>query len=233
MTDSTDTRHATTVESSAAILIWPAIPLILLASILGVLSAGDNVHEVDVRISTQVQVWQGSIPEHLQNLGATLGSTIAAILMFIACLTVTLVWKWRMEAKLVVLVSVSRLAGMFLKGVFESPRPTEDLVGILGHYENTGYPSGHSMTMAMVATTVALIVWHRIPSPIWRGVAIAIGTLLTVMVGWSRIWAGAHWPTDVLGGWMYGVGFVLLAAWIVSRSGTATREDQLNHQLAR
>ncbi|MCO5225068.1 MAG: phosphatase PAP2 family protein [Thermomicrobiales bacterium] len=210
-------QPATTLDSSRSILIWPAVVLILLASILGVLSAGDNVHELDVRISTNAQTWHGSLPEHLQNLGATIGGTIAAILLFTTCLIVTLVLKWREESKLVVLVAVSRLAAFFLKGIFESPRPTEDLVSILGHYENTGYPSGHSMTMAMVTTTVAMIVWRRCTSPIWRGAAITIGTLFTVMVGWSRIWAGAHWPTDVLGGWMYGVGFVLLASWIVYR----------------
>ncbi len=222
-----------TVDSSRSILIWSALVLILLASILGILSAGDNVHELDVRISTRVQTWHGSVAEHLQNLGATLGSTIAAILLFTACLIVTLVLKWREESKLVALVAVSRLAAIVLKGIFESPRPTEDLVSIQGPYENTGYPSGHSMTMAMVATTVAVIVWHRCTSPIWRSAAIAIGTLLTVMVGWSRIWAGAHWPTDVLGGWMYGVGFVLLASWIVYRPGRALSRDQPNHQLAR
>lgn len=223
MTNTGTAVNTQTADSSLTILPWSAGILILLASVLGVLSAGDNVHDLDVRISTNVQTWQGSVPEALQRFGSAVGGTIGAIVALLLCLVVTQMLRCRLDTGFVLIVAGFRLVGFALKDIFDSPRPTDDLVSLLRHYNHTGYPSGHSMTMTMMATTVVVLVWRHVDSKVARVGSIVIGAVLTLVVGWSRIWAGAHWPTDVLGGWMYGVGFVLIAAWIAfARRGNSS-----------
>jgi undecaprenyl-diphosphatase len=51
----------------------------------------------------------------------------------------------------------------------------------------------------------------------------SVCTLLTAMVGLSRIYLGVHWPTDVVAGWILGVGWALLSWYVLIRlqpSGT-------------
>lgn len=214
-------------------MISVGLILLILPSLLGIVVAGTNVLDADLHISREVQRWSGHVPETLQRIGDTAGSTASAITVLIVCLAVTLVARWRLDTAFVLVVAFFRLVGMVLKTVFDSPRPTDDVLRLLREYHSTGYPSGHSMTMAMIATTVAFLVWRHLDSMVIRAVCIAIGTLLTILVGWSRIWSGAHWPSDVLGGWMYGVGFVVMAAWIAYRPRLTTDADQVASQPTR
>ena len=75
------------------------------------------------------------------------------------------------------------------------------------------YPSGHSM-LAPLVFGLGIIAWAAPwPSPWLRRSALALAALLAVGVGVSRIYLGAHYPTDVIGGLLLGTawsGFWLL-----------------------
>ncbi|MCA9833917.1 MAG: phosphatase PAP2 family protein [Thermomicrobiales bacterium] len=192
-----------------------AIALLGMATILGVWSAGDNVHALDLRVSTRVQQWQGSLPSFLQRIADMSGDTIGAIVALTLLLIIAILVKRPAEIRFVMVVACFRVVCMFLKDIFNSPRPTGNLVELLRHYDNTGYPSGHSATAAMIATALVILVFRHTDRKMIRWLVLALAAGFALLVGWSRIWAGAHWPTDVLGGWSYGVGFTLLASWIV------------------
>ena len=99
--------------------------------------------------------------------------------------------------------------GILSKEIVARPRPfipnTEVILAADSQY---AYPSGHSMIVAAVAT-VALAELYRNSSARMKAVAIALALEASV-VCFSRIYVGAHYPLDVLGGILLGGGMSLL-----------------------
>ena len=131
----------------------------------------------------------------------------------------------RLEAAFIVIALVGSLVlNDMLKMLFQRPRPGFDWAAV---WPETGFPSGHSMNSFVVYLAIALVIWRlggRRPGI----VALVLAIVLIVSVGISRIYLGAHWLSDVIGGYLAGALWLLLlvAAWaLVSRLRGAGRRD--------
>ncbi len=89
-----------------------------------------------------------------------------------------------------------------LKTIFAHPRPF-DLDPSVGLYEAEGYglPSGHAQ--------MAVVVWGVLTTEIRKRWVWVAAVALMVLIGFSRIYLGVHFPTDVIAGWTIG-GFILV-----------------------
>lgn len=90
-----------------------------------------------------------------------------------------------------------------LKQLFERPRPDISLHLISqGGYS---FPSGHALTaMVFYGLMITLICRHRRPG--WlRWLFVALFAVLIFLIGFSRVYLGVHYPTDVLAGWSLGL----------------------------
>ena len=112
--------------------------------------------------------------------------------------------KQRREALVFALaVGGSMLLTQVLKPLFARPRP--DLWVSIKPVFTYSFPSGHAMDTAAVATAVGFLLWQfraRWPTRV-------LGPLFVLGVGWSRMYLGVHFPSDVLAGWMSAGGWVV------------------------
>ena len=113
--------------------------------------------------------------------------------------------EWRRAALLAGITLSGRLLVALQKDWSARVRP--DAQGHLVPVESLAFPSGHAANATMVWLCLALL----LPTtPRGRLFAVWGAVWLTLVVGLSRIVLGVHWPSDVIGGWAFGLFWTLL-----------------------
>jgi undecaprenyl-diphosphatase len=72
------------------------------------------------------------------------------------------------------------------------------------------FPSGHAGISAIVFLTLGALLASTRSRAVERSYILGTATLMTVLVGLSRIALGVHWATDVLAGWAFGAVWALI-----------------------
>jgi undecaprenyl-diphosphatase len=90
-----------------------------------------------------------------------------------------------------------------LKMVFQRERPDTLYVQnmIIKSYS---FPSGHAFIGAVFYGLIGYVLFRYAPQP-WNGIGAIAMFLLAILIGVSRIFLGAHFPSDVLAGWLLGL----------------------------
>ncbi|WP_328556947.1 phosphatase PAP2 family protein [Streptomyces sp. NBC_00358] len=95
----------------------------------------------------------------------------------------------------------------------------KSLVGRTIHGGNLSYPSGHTAFATSLALVVTLLATGRLGLGRKSGTLLVLGAALVAgtAMGWAQVGLGAHYPTDVLGGWCTALAVVPATAWLVDR----------------
>lgn len=148
-----------------------------------------------------------AIEETLRDLTALGGTLVTTLLTVYAVTFLYLCQKPRHAVYLASAVILGVVYVFLIKLGYDRPRP--DVVPHLMRSLSPSFPSGHSATSAIVYLLVADAVSRAVPNRSLRIFTFSFAILITTGVGISRLYLGVHWPTDVLGGWIIGVSWVL------------------------
>lgn len=115
----------------------------------------------------------------------------------------------KLELILFIWVSLgSQLLNTMMKLWFRRERPNVHRI-----IEEIGYsfPSGHSMAAFSLYGVIAYLLWRHLRRRRERLALILFVVLMTVGIGWSRIYLGVHYPSDVIGGYAASGAWLMLS----------------------
>lgn len=130
--------------------------------------------------------------------------------VLIAATLLCALWLWRVgRARLGLTLLLIAMLGRGLSEVqkYWIGRDRPDLEAHLVVVKTRSFPSGHanSSMIFYLAVALALTAGTR-----WQRPAAAAAVILSLLIGTSRVMLGVHWPSDVIGGWAFGLLWVLL-----------------------
>lgn len=108
---------------------------------------------------------------------------------------------------------------LLLKQLYGKSRPDEEIVSVLLPAVGLSFPSGHAMASAWFFGFLALMAWIHLPQRRSRLFWTVTPAALVVAIGWARIYVGAHWFSDVIGGWTAGLFLLLVVAEVYKAVG--------------
>jgi membrane-associated phospholipid phosphatase len=114
-------------------------------------------------------------------------------------------------------VVVERMLVDGLKEWIGRPRPHLEILP-----QSLAFPSGHSANSMTAFVATALLACP----PRYRRGAVAAALALTLIVGLTRVFLGVHWPSDVVGGWSFGLLAITAALTAGQRSGVLSLKAQ-------
>jgi undecaprenyl-diphosphatase len=193
-----------------------ALALLIVIVLAGTL--GGPLAAFDVSTITGYSRWRIANPQLTQALiwYTQLGGSFILIPLGLA--TAGLLWWRDMRRDAVLLLGTTwsgRAAIELIKWVVDRPRPAFDPYPVI--VSSKSFPSGHAGNSTLTYVAIALF---AVP-PRWRQPALGVALLLAATIGWSRPMLGVHWPSDVVGGWCFGLVWVGLWLWLSRRDGTA------------
>lgn len=150
--------------------------------------------------------------EAMRDITALGGFTVLILVTVVATLAFLAHRRWMHAAVLAGTAILAQACSSFLKSFYGRPRP--DLVPHGVDVYSASFPSGHAMLSAATYLTLAVLVAHLEVTRRSKVLVFGLAVLLLTAVGFSRVYLGVHWPSDVVGGWCAGAAWAL-AAWLV------------------
>lgn len=101
-------------------------------------------------------------------------------------------------------VMIATVLNVLLKEIFSRPRP--DILRLVNE-TSYSFPSGHAMVSMALYASLALLVLKLVSGTKTKVISISLCMFLALAIGFSRVFLGVHYITDVVGGWC--LGFVI------------------------
>ena len=120
--------------------------------------------------------------------------------------------NWKRAVEIAVIGIGGFAVNYFMKLSFHRVRPEHPLIERL---QNFSFPSGHATSAFIFYGLVTYLVWKTNVPKLYKYIAGFILILLSLLIGFSRVYLRVHYPSDVLGGFCIGFAWLLLTVWLM------------------
>lgn len=184
--------------------------------------AGKTARHIDTTLLPPPQGEPKWLEELVRDITALGSPGVLGLFVAIATIFLLLAQKCR-SAVFMLITSLGGVAiTALLKFAFDRPRPESALQHV--YADTASFPSAHAMLSIVVYLALGLLATRAVAGRILQCYVLGVAVLLGGLVGFSRIYLGMHWPSDVLAGWVAGISWVL-ACWFVMRIIDPDKED--------
>ena len=187
------------------IIFWLSLILLtfLLFISLSYLIYTQNASSLDLEITRRMQNFPSLTT--LMLFVSAFGETTVIFFMFILVMGFLFLKGYKKEATFMPVVLIAPILNTMVKELAARPRPSGFLVDVFEPLPQYSFPSGH-VTYYVVFFGFLAFLGVSLPKlePKWRVLLVGISIPLIFLVGPSRVYLGAHWPSDVLGAYLFG-----------------------------
>ena len=142
------------------------------------------------------------------------GGIVSAVLVS-GMIVYLMIRQRRIDALVVLLSVIPIIVGFFLKEAVGRVRPEYFITN--SPPNSLSFPSGHALSAMIIGGLLIFFVEEMVQSiRIRRALQVVIGILI-LAVGASRVYLGVHWPSDVIGGYLFGLMALIGLFWLRSR----------------
>ena len=141
------------------------------------------------------------IAKFITNFGGAIFLVIATITLFIV------IKNKKIGISIFSNVAIVTVLNQLIKRILQRPRPTEYRI-----IEETGYsfPSGHSMVSMAFYGYFIYLIYKYVKNKYVKWISIILLSLLICLIGISRIYLGVHYTSDVLGGFLISISYLII-----------------------
>ena len=141
------------------------------------------------------------IAKFITNFGGAIFLSIATVTLFL------LIKNKKIGLSIISNIVIITVLNQLLKRILQRPRPTEFRI-----VEETGYsfPSGHSMVSMAFYGYLIYLIYRYIKNKYVKWTLITILSILICLIGISRIYLGVHYTSDVLGGFLLSISYLVI-----------------------
>ena len=141
------------------------------------------------------------IAKFITNFGGAIFLSIATVMLFL------LIKNKKIGLSIISNIVIITILNQLLKRILQRPRPTEFRI-----IEETGYsfPSGHSMVSMAFYGYLIYLIYRYIKNKYVKWTLITILSILICLIGISRIYLGVHYTSDVLGGFLLSISYLVV-----------------------
>ena len=185
--------------------------IILFICLIGFLELAEDVFNKEIMkgdiigykvVSTfLISAFVTPIAQFITNLGGAIFLVVLTILLFI------LIKNKKIGVSIFSNLVIITILNQLLKRILQRPRPTEYRI-----IEETGYsfPSGHSMVSMAFYGYLIYLIYKYVKNKYIKWMSIVLLSALICSIGISRIYLGVHYTSDVLGGFLISISYLII-----------------------
>jgi membrane-associated phospholipid phosphatase len=219
-----ETELTVSTRRAAARARWAELVFVIALCLYAVLAALAHAYAYfawDVSINRAIRSVQlpgfGPLMVGLSWLGSGLVPTV----LVVGCGMALYAARFRLEGILCMIgVTLGAVMNSLMKLVIARPRPDPSVIDVMRRYDHNSFPSGHVeffVTFFGFLFFLSFVLLKRSPL---RRAALVVLALLIGLIGVSRVYMGAHWPSDTVGAYLSGGVWLMLMIEVYRRLKT-------------